>query len=490
MARKPVTQWEFPGELFGASKPTRDVLGVTDFTTRVKELLEGRFPSLLVKGEVSNYRLQPSGHAYFVLKDAGAALACVLFRGQAAAARGLLRDGASVILGGQVTVYEARGQYQLRVTTVEAEGIGALQVAFEELKRRLAAEGLFDAARKRPIPRFPRGVGIVTSATAAALQDVLHVLQRRYAGLDLWLAPARVQGQGAAREIASAIGDLNRWRERGAPMDVILVTRGGGSLEDLWAFNEEVVARAIAASALPVVSAVGHEIDFTLSDFVADLRAATPSAAAELLTEAYVERRLYVEHLSERLPRLARGAVMAWAGTATDLARRISRLHPRRRIEAQSQRLDDAIEALRVATAREMRDARRRVAVAGQRLKTTRPGMRLTRETRGVEETKRRLVAGMAQQVAMRGERLGRLAERLRLLSPLSVLDRGYSITLDAETGAVVRNAGEVKPGRRLVTRLRDGRVRSVATGGETDAGTDSAPPRSAAGPAASEEAR
>lgn len=468
MARKPVTQWEFPGELFGAPKPSRDVLAVTDFTARVKELLEGRFPTLLVKGEVSNYRLQPSGHAYFVLKDAGAALACVLFRGQAAAARGLLRDGASVILGGQVTVYEARGQYQLRVTSVEAEGVGALQAAFEELKRRLSAEGLFDAARKRPIPRFPRGIGIVTSATAAALQDVLHVLQRRYAGMDLWLAPARVQGQGAAREIASAIGDLNRWRAQGAAMDVILVTRGGGSLEDLWAFNEEVVARAIAASALPVVSAVGHEIDFTISDFVADLRAATPSAAAELLTEAYVERRLYVEHLAERLPRLVRSAVVAGAGTTHDLARRIARLHPRRRIEAQSQRLDDAVEALRSAAMRGMRDARRRVMTAGQRLRATRPAVRLVQEERGLEELRRRLAAAMTQQRVARRERLGRLAERLRLLSPLSVLDRGYSITLDADTGAVVRDAAGVKPGRRLVTRLRDGRVRSVATGGET----------------------
>jgi exodeoxyribonuclease VII large subunit len=255
----------------------------------------------------------------------------VLFRGQTGVSRAPLRDGASVILGGAVTVYEPRGQYQLRVTHVEAEGIGALQAAFEELKRKLAAEGLFDAGRKRPIPVYPHGLGIVTSPTGAALRDVLHVVGRRFAGLSVVVAPARVQGQGAAREIAEGIRLLNAWAAAGAELDVILVTRGGGSLEDLWAFNEEVLARAIVDSALPVVSAVGHEIDFTISDFVADLRAATPSAAAEILTAGYVASRERVGELSVRMPRWVRSLLAGTAESVGDLQRRLGRMHPRRR---------------------------------------------------------------------------------------------------------------------------------------------------------------
>ena len=257
MARRTTSQWEFSGDLFGApkpaAKPAREVVSVGDFTRRIREVLEGQFGTVWVRGEVSNFRMQASGHAYFVLKDGAASVNCVLFRGQTGVSRAPLRDGASVILGGAVTVYEPRGQYQLRVTHVEAEGIGALQAAFEELKRKLAAEGLFDAGRKRPIPAYPHGLGIVTSPTGAALRDVLHVVGRRFAGLSVVVAPARVQGQGAAREVAEGIRLLNAWAAAGAELDVILVTRGGGSLEDLWAFNEEVLARAIADSALPVV---------------------------------------------------------------------------------------------------------------------------------------------------------------------------------------------------------------------------------------------
>jgi exodeoxyribonuclease VII large subunit len=244
MPRKATSQWDLGGDLFGPSRTGRPASTVSELTARVKDAVEGGFASVRVRGEVSNYRLQPSGHAYFVLKDAGAALSCVLFRGQAAAGRGALRDGASVVLEGSLTVYEARGQYQLRVSGVEAEGVGALQAAFERLKEKLSAEGLFDAARKRPIPRYPGRIGLVTSATGAAIQDVLHVLSRRFCP-EVILDPVRVQGSGAAQEIAAAIGRLNRFSKSVEPLDVILVTRGGGSLEDLWCFNEEAVARAI-----------------------------------------------------------------------------------------------------------------------------------------------------------------------------------------------------------------------------------------------------
>lgn len=466
MARKTTSQWDFSGDLFGAgkpaAKPAREVVSVLDFTRRVRELLEGPLGSVWVRGEVSNYRLQASGHAYFVLKDAASAVSCVLFRSQAGVSRSLLRDGASVILGGAVTVYEPRGQYQLKVTHVEAEGIGALQAAFEELKRRLAAEGLFDPGRKRPIPAFPRGIGIVTSATGAALRDVLHVIGRRFAGLEIVVAPARVQGQGAAREIAEGIDHLNRWATAGAPLDVILITRGGGSLEDLWAFNEEVLARAIAASALPVVSAVGHEIDFTISDFVADLRAATPSAAAEILTAGYVASRERIGTLAGRFPRLVQAILADHQEGLSDLQRRLGRVHPRRLLEGHAQHLDDLVEGLRAGANRALQERRRSAGILGQRLIAARPSARLGREVRLQAELRRRLVSGVRMRLAGQKERLARLHDRLRLLSPEAVLARGYSITLDAASGAVVRDAALVQPGQRLISRLAMGQVTSM----------------------------
>ena len=466
MARKTTSQWDFSGELFGAGKsapkPAREVVSVLDLTRRVRDLLEGPLGAVWVRGEVSNFRMQASGHAYFVLKDAASAMSCVLFRSQAGVSRTLLRDGASVILGGAVTVYEPRGQYQLKVTHVEAEGIGALQAAFEELKRRLAAEGLFEPSRKRPIPAFPRGIGIVTSATGAALRDVLHVIGRRFAGLEIVVAPARVQGQGAAKEIAEGIDRLNCWAAAGAPLDVILITRGGGSLEDLWAFNEEVLARAIAASALPVVSAVGHEIDFTISDFVADLRAATPSAAAEILTAGYVASRERIATLAVRFPRLVQAILADQEEGIADLQRRLARVHPRRLLEGHSQHLDELGEGLRVGVGRALHERRRSAGVLGQRLLASRPSARLGREARLQVDLRRRLVAGVHARLAGQKERLTRLGDRLRLLSPEAVLARGYSITLDAASGSVVRDAESVQPGQRLISRLAAGQVIST----------------------------
>jgi exodeoxyribonuclease VII large subunit len=283
MVKKFQSQWEF-GELFPAQE-TRRILSVTDLTGQIRRLLETEYPSVWVSGEVTNLRTQSSGHIYFTLKDSGAQIGCVLFRGELQVDRSLLADGRKLTVRGEVTVYEPRGQYQLRVTAIELEGMGALQAAFEKLKQKLKAEGLFEQARKRPLPRFPHVLGLVTSRTGAAIRDVLHVIERRDPSLRIILAACRVQGDGAAFEIAAAIRALNQLNQKiqqaraggGVrryaalePVDLILVTRGGGSLEDLWAFNEEIVARAIFESALPVVSGVGHEIDFTISDFVAD----------------------------------------------------------------------------------------------------------------------------------------------------------------------------------------------------------------------------
>jgi exodeoxyribonuclease VII large subunit len=464
MARAPKSQWDFGGnELFSPAE-TRAVLSVTDLTSRVKRLVEKEFPTVYVRGEISNYRLQGSGHAYFVLKDAAAQLNCVLFRGQGGAGRASLRDGAQMILGGELTVYEPRGTYQLRVTSVEAEGLGALQAAFERLKQKLAAEGLFAAERKRSLPAYPRRIGIVTSPTGAALRDVLHVMERRFAGLEIVLAPSRVQGSGAAAEIVDAIQRLNRWHSEGQPLDVLLVTRGGGSLEDLWCFNEESVARAIVGSGVPVVSAVGHEIDFSIADFVADLRAATPSAAAEILTENYVASREFVTGAFARLQLLTRRRLLRSAEARQDLFRRLTRAHPRRRLEAHSQRLDDWILQLNRGVRRSLR--RRETDFTGlhRALLAARPSFWMAQQRRRLEDLQRRLPELVRRRTREAGLLLAEYQTRLRLLSAESVLKRGYSITLDAETGVVIRNASDVRSGQRLKTRLAHGELTSVAT--------------------------
>ena len=475
MARKTKSGWDF-GELF-PTQETRRVLTVSELTSKVKGLLEGQFGDVWVTGEITNLRLQGSGHMYFALKDTGAQLSCVLFRGTSVAAsqRAGMKDGQKVALQGEVTVYEPRGQYQLIVRSVEVQGVGALQVAFERMKEKLAAEGLFDPSRKRPLPRFPRRIGVVTSSTGAAFRDVLHVLGRRFAGLEVVLASCRVQGQGAEHEIAAALRLLNRWSVRGddTRLDVILVTRGGGSLEDLWAFNEEAVARAIHASAIPVVSAVGHEIDFTIADFVADLRAATPSAAAEVLTAAYVESREILRRHAEGLGRRVRRAL----GTARErreaMEARLRRAHPRRRLEERGQRLDDVWEAL----SRHLRDGLRareqRLSELRHRLGVTRPGTRLARERERRDRAASGLTAAARRSLAARRESLARLELRLALLSPDHVLARGYSITRDATTGKVLRRADEVVPGTTLRTRLHVGDLTSIAARAEsaTDAG-------------------
>ena len=347
---KSKSQWDF-GELFLAEQ-TRKVLSVSELTGQIRALLEKQIGQIWVGGEITNLRAQSSGHIYFTLKDANAQLSCVLFSREKVSQRELLADGQKVLLQGDVTVYEARGQYQLIVRAVELQGVGALQIQFEKLKQKLAAEGLFAPERKRPLPKYPQRIGLVTSPTGAAIRDVLHVVQRRNPGLEIIFAPARVQGQGAAEEIAAAIRLLNGFNVaqtsslRGQAgslsyFDLILITRGGGSLEDLWSFNEEVVARAIFESAIPIVSAVGHEIDFSIADFVADVRAATPSAAAEIITEGVFASREFVGDAPFFLQRAARRGWDSAAENVSQLGARLARLHPRRKLDESFQRLDD-----------------------------------------------------------------------------------------------------------------------------------------------------
>ena len=461
---KQTSQWDFGGELF-PPEATRRVFSVSELTADIRRALEKQIGQIWVTGEITNLRRQMSGHVYFTLKDAGAQLSCVLFRNDAAANRGALADGRKVILKGQITVYEPRGQYQLQVLAVELQGVGALQAAFEKLKEELGAEGLFAAERKRPLPRFPQRIGLVTSPTGAAIRDVLHVMQRRNPTVEIILAPCAVQGAGAAAEIAAAIALLNRWaQESPAPLDVILLTRGGGSLEDLWAFNEEAVARAIFHSALPVVSAVGHEIDFTISDFVADLRAATPSAAAEILTEDVVAAARWVAQVPAQLGEMARRRLLAEGRRFEQLSRRLRTVHPRRQLDERRQQVDE----LQLSVSRCIRRQLQKLNFAWQtrreRLARVRPGRMLALRREMLDGRRRRL--GEQTRLLLRNlrQRAASLNDRLRLLGPEQVLSRGYSITLDAATGRILRAAAETAPGQKLKTRLKTGEVRSTVT--------------------------
>jgi len=449
---KSKSQWDF-GELF-PPKQTRKVLSVSELTGQIRALLEKQIGQIWVGGEVTNLRAQNSGHIYFTLKDASSQLSCVLFSREKVPHRELLADGQKVLLQGDVTVYEARGQYQLIVRAVELQGVGALQIAFEKLKLKLAAEGLFAAERKRPLPKYPQRIGMVTSPTGAAIRDVLHVVQRRNPGLEIILASCRVQGDGAAEEIAEAVKLLNRYNvelekaargddstiqpfNNSANLDLILVTRGGGSLEDLWAFNEEAVARAIFESGIPVVSAVGHEIDFTIADFVADFRAATPSAAAEIITEGVFACREFVGDAPELLQRAARRGLASAVESFSQLGDRLARLHPRRRLNDSLQRLDD----LQTGLLRGLKSAARSRSLVFDNL------------------SGRFFRAKPSLVFKARHETLRQLERRLNALGPEQVLARGYSITTDTASGKVLRDAAKVSAGQSLTTRLANGEI-------------------------------
>ena len=475
MPKPAKSQWDF-GDLFAVpsrTAPARSILSVAELTVRIRRLLEQEIGRVWVTGELTNLRAQSSGHIYFTLKDASAQLSCVLFRGEVQVDRSLLADGRKVILGGEVTVYEPRGQYQLRVTAVEMQGVGALQVAFEKLKQKLKAEGLFAPERKRPLPRYPRRIGLVTSPSGAAIRDVLHVVERRNPGLELILVPCRVQGEGAGEEIAAAIQLLNEFQaaqagmppEESRALDLILLTRGGGSLEDLWAFNEEVVARAIFGSSLPVVSAVGHEIDFTISDFVADVRAATPSAAAEIITEGVFSSCQFVAEAAARIQQLTRQRMADKLRGFSLAGQRLARVHPRRQLNDRLQRLDDLqLSLLRCLRhgARQLRTTWRNLA---ERLARVRPALLLKHRREAVGHLERKLQSHAGQRLRDWRGQVEALSGRLRLLGPEQVLARGYSITMDVQSGAVLRQASGLRAGQQIKTRLQVGEIHSRVEG-------------------------
>ena len=426
--------------------PVRELVGV------VRELVEQKYGDVWVEGEISNFRPAPSGHLYFTLKDADAQLPVVLFRRQAMLLRFRPEDGLHVLVRGKVSVYEQRGQMQLVAETMEPVGAGSLQLAFEQLKERLKAEGLFDADRKRPLPAFPRAVGIVTSPTGAVIRDFLNIVARRHSGLSVLLFPVSVQGDQAPVEVEAAIAALNA----SGLVDVIVLARGGGSLEDLAAFNSERVARAIAASNLPVVSAIGHETDFTIADFAADLRAPTPSAAAELITEA---QHKIAERLANQAHRLERAASFQFL----QARQRLTRL-PVSRAEARisallsrlAQRLDDLAFRQEDAVSSKLREQKRHVGELAAAVMHHNPRYALAHAREHLVACCTRIDRSLERTLQRAAVRIGALDVHLHSLSPLAVLERGYALVLSAD-GALVRSVSQINGGDQLTTRLADG---------------------------------
>lgn len=439
------------------------MLSITEVTRAIRGLIEAAFAEVWVQGEVSNFRQQASGHQYFTLKDAESQLSCVQFaRGGMWKKSVPLQDGMLVQARGRLTVYEARGQYQMVVSTVQAAGAGLLQAKFEALKRKLAAEGLFDDEHKRDLPKFPRAIGIVTSPTGAALRDMLNVLARRAPWLRVVISPARVQGEGAASEVAAAMDALQQLEAEGrAPIDVIVLARGGGSIEDLWEFNDERLARAIAGSPIPVVSAIGHEIDFTIADFVADLRAPTPSAAAELVAPDTEEIQRLLAQRAQVLRRHVVTALDSARAQLAGLARSALFREPTQRIEQAAQRLDSAEQALSRAASAHLAELRTRVTAAESALRQHRPDQQLALLRERIASLAARLDERAAHQVQRQRERARRVAEMLRLLSPKSTLQRGYNLATDSE-GRLIRSVAGLSEGTVLVTEFADGKAESV----------------------------
>jgi len=418
---------------------TSKVLSVSELTRSIRGTLETKFGAVWVQGEVSNYKLHPSGHQYFTLKDARAQIACVIFRNTMAPLRQPLSDGAQVQVYANVSVFEARGQYQLSVQIIQPRGLGVLQAKFEALKRKLDAEGLFDPARKRALPKFPKRIGIVTSPSGAAIRDMLNVLRRRAPWLQILINPVRVQGTGAAQEIAVAIRELAKPNENFAPVELVVVTRGGGSMEDLWEFNEEIVARTIADATVPIISAIGHEIDFTIADFVADLRAPTPSAAAELIVPDIVD-------LRRHLDACVRGFSRELMNRMRDAA----------------QRLDHSRETLRRCVAHKIDNYRRGLVHALAALQARSPARELMLRRNRFGDLQRRFTELPLRTLEHARHRFQRIEGILRVLGPDATLRRGYSITRN-ERGELIRSVATVRPRMKIRTRVRDGEFESTA---------------------------
>ncbi|HKM68332.1 MAG TPA: exodeoxyribonuclease VII large subunit [Candidatus Acidoferrum sp.] len=442
------------GQLTFNLQPERRVYTVSDLTARIRELLAKNFTDVTVQGEISNCRAASSGHYYFTLKDERAQVRCVLFKQQQRGMKFLPEDGIKVTVRGSVSVYEARGEYQIYVESIEPAGRGALQLAFEQLKKRLEGEGLFEAGRKKRLPLLPSRIGLITSPTGAAVRDVVRILRRRFHNVHLTLYPVRVQGDGSAAEIVEALGYFNKK----LPVDVILLVRGGGSLEDLWSFNEEIVARAIADSSIPIISGVGHETDFTIADFVADVRASTPSAAAEIVVQTRREFDKHVFDLRARLEGSLRYRILELSRHVHALAARSGFRRPQDLLRQQRQRADELTSRLALGLRARLEDSRKRlntarlhVASFDFRAKIGVLRLRLQRVTQGLGVREDRLLR-------VKRERWERLTLQLQERSPLKALERGYAIATDT-AGNVLRSVDSVAVGDPVSVRLLDGKL-------------------------------
>jgi exodeoxyribonuclease VII large subunit len=435
-------------------QPTRRVLTVSELTAKIRDLLAKNFTDIWVEGEISNCREAQSGHIYFTLKDDRAQVRCVFFKQQQRGIRFRPEDGLHVNVRGSISVYEARGEYQIYVENLEPVGLGALQLAFEQLKKRLEAEGLFAAGRKKPLPLLPSRIGLITSPRGAAVRDVVRILRRRFPNVHLTLYPVRVQGEGAAEEIVKALKFFNQKKL----VDVLILARGGGSMEDLWAFNEEPVARAIAASAIPVISGIGHETDFTIADFVADVRASTPSAAAELVVQTRREFDKHIADLRETLASQIRYRLLELSRHVHELSARRGFRRPLDLLRQQRQRADEMTSRLALGLRAQLEKSRKRFTAAHLRIvsfdfRSKIAAFRLRLERRSADLSLR-----AERLLRTKRERLDRLRLQLEERGPLRVLERGYAIATDV-TGTVLRDAAQVALGDAVAIQLHRGRL-------------------------------
>jgi len=429
----------------------RDILSVSQLNNRARLLLEDVFAQIWVEGEISNLAKPASGHIYFSLKDSKAQVRCALFRQNAGRIREALRDGLAVKVRGKVSLFEGRGDYQLILDTVEPAGDGALRLAFEALKEKLGAEGLFSAERKVALPEHPQRIGIISSPTGAVIRDIISVFRRRAPQVELTLIPTAVQGREATAQIVRALQLADR-----QGFDALILARGGGSLEDLWCFNEEAVARAIDACRTPLVSAVGHETDVSISDFVADVRAPTPSAAAELLAPDNSDLLQRITSLRRRLQMHMRSHLTHARLRLDGMTRRMR--HPGERLRQQAQRLDDLDMRLRRALQQQLQQQQQKFVRTEARLAAQHPGRQLTLLAQRLQSLSDRLPRAIQRQLTQRRQAFSAAAHGLQLVSPLATLGRGYSILLDAH-GQAIRSAGQTRPGQKLRARLAEGEL-------------------------------
>jgi exodeoxyribonuclease VII large subunit len=444
-------------------QPTRRVLTVSELTARIRDLLAKNFTDIWVVGEISNCREAQSGHIYFTLKDDRAQVRCVFFKQQQRGIKFRPEDGLQMTVRGSISVYETRGEYQIYVENLEPVGLGALQLAFEQLKKRLEAEGLFAAGRKKPLPLLPTRIGLITSPRGAAVRDVVRILRRRFPNVHLTVYPVRVQGEGAAGEIVKALKFFNQKKL----VDVLILARGGGSIEDLWAFNEEPVARAIAASVIPVISGVGHETDFTIADFVADVRASTPSAAAELVVQTRREFDKHIADLRETLASQIRYRLLELSRRVHELSARRGFRRPLDLLRQQRQRADEMTSRLALGLRAQLEKSRKRFTAAHLRIMSFDFRVKIAAFRLRLEKRIADLSVRAERLLRTKRERLDRFRLQLEERSPLRVLERGYAIATDA-AGNVLRDAAQVALGDSVAIQLHRGRLSTEVKKKET----------------------